>query len=74
MRVMARFAFPLFGRPENLIDSYAVHIYTQHMKRISIMLSIPQLSALRARAQTLGLSFSEFVRRVLDEYLRNNPA
>jgi predicted DNA binding CopG/RHH family protein len=44
------------------------------MKRISIMLSIPQLSALRARAQALGLSFSEFVRRVLDEYLRNNPA
>ncbi|HEX6827139.1 MAG TPA: ribbon-helix-helix protein, CopG family [Nitrospiraceae bacterium] len=39
------------------------------MKRISIMLSLPQVTALKAKAQSLGITFSELVRRVLDAYL-----
>jgi len=40
------------------------------MKRISLFLSVPQFQALRALAKKLGLSFSEVVRRALDEFLK----
>ena len=43
--------------------------YNRHMKRISLMLSIPQFNALTALATKLGLSFSEVLRRALDDYL-----
>ena len=42
------------------------------MKRISVLLSIPQLEALRALAKKLGLSFSETLRRAIDNYLSQN--
>jgi hypothetical protein len=39
------------------------------MKRISVMLSVPQFQALTALAKRLGLSFSEVLRRAIDAYL-----
>ena len=39
------------------------------MKRVTVMLSIPQFQALTALAKQLGLSFSEMLRRAIDEYL-----
>jgi len=39
------------------------------MKRISVLLSIPQLTALQDLARKLGLSFSETLRRAIDAYL-----
>jgi hypothetical protein len=44
------------------------------MKRISIMLSLPQLTALRAHAKKLGIGFSELIRRIIDAYLDQHPA
>jgi hypothetical protein len=43
-----------------------------HMKRIHLFLSQPQWVALVALAKARGLSFSEMVRRVIDEYLREH--
>jgi hypothetical protein len=40
------------------------------MKRIALFLSIPQYEALKALAQKLGLSFSETLRRAIDEFLK----
>jgi hypothetical protein len=45
-------------------------MYSSGMKRISVLLSIPQLTALKALAQKLGLSFSEVLRRAIDAYLK----
>lgn len=42
------------------------------MKRIAVFLSDPQWAALRALAQKLGLSFSEVLRRAIDDYLRKH--
>jgi hypothetical protein len=39
------------------------------MKRISVLLSVPQLEALKTLAKKLGLSFSETLRRAIDVYL-----
>jgi Ribbon-helix-helix protein, copG family len=39
------------------------------MKRITVLLSVPQWEALTALAQRLGLSFSETLRRAIDAYL-----
>jgi hypothetical protein len=44
-------------------------MYIGYMKRISLYLSIPQLTALTVQAKRLGLSLSELIRRVLDAYL-----
>ena len=43
--------------------------YNSHMKRVTVMLSIPQFQALMALAKQRGLSFSEILRRAIDEYL-----
>jgi predicted DNA-binding protein len=44
------------------------------MKRISVLLSLPQLEALTALAKKLGLSFSETLRRAIDEYLKQQQS
>jgi hypothetical protein len=40
------------------------------MKRITVLLSLPQFEALATLAKRLGLSFSETLRRAIDAYLQ----
>jgi hypothetical protein len=40
------------------------------MKRVTVMLSIPQYEALVKLAKKLGLRFSEVLRRAIDAYLK----
>jgi len=42
------------------------------MKRITVMLSLPQFQALTTLAKRHGLSFSEMLRRVIDAYLEQH--
>jgi metal-responsive CopG/Arc/MetJ family transcriptional regulator len=44
------------------------------MKRISVMLSVPQFQAITALAKKLGLSFSEVLRRAIDAYLQQQKS
>lgn len=44
------------------------------MTRQSITFSDPAVEALRARAHTLGISVSDLVRRVVDEWREPKPA
>ena len=44
------------------------------MKRITVMLSLPQVDALTALAKKLGLRFSEVLRRAIDAYLQQQKS
>jgi len=44
------------------------------MKRISVYLTEQQIAQLQILAQRLGLSFSEVLRRLLDEQLRKEQS
>jgi len=44
------------------------------MKRITVLLSVPQWEALMALAKRLGLSFSEVLRRAIDAYLEQQKS
>ena len=44
------------------------------MKRITVMLSIPQFEALQALAKKLGLRFSEVLRRAIDAFLEQQKS
>lgn len=39
------------------------------MRRVTVMLGVPQFQALTALAKAMGLSFSEVLRRAIDAYL-----
>lgn len=54
-----------------MLVSYAQLLYNEHMKRISLMITNNQYVRLMARAQELGIGFSELMRRILDEYLKS---
>jgi predicted DNA binding CopG/RHH family protein len=41
------------------------------MKRTNIYLSKPQLEQMRLLAEATGISMSELIRRIIDEFLKN---
>ena len=61
--------YATFMREIGLLYTYD-HAIIMCMKRIQVLLSIPQWEALTALAKKLGLSFSETLRRAIDEFLK----
>jgi hypothetical protein len=51
-------------------------MYLKHMTytRTNIYLTTPQKKALEREAEKLGLSFSEFVRRILDAHVKESKS
>lgn len=45
-------------------------VYDEHMIRINIHLTVPVVDALKSLSQTTGLSYSEHIRRAIDDYLK----
>ena len=54
-----------------ILDSRTGKVYTSDMVKKLICLSKPQVELLKQEAQKLGISFSEMLRRILDQWLQD---